>query len=137
MKRYFSLAYLLAAAIIIRFLLLPALESSENKFVVIFLGIAILVAGTIFVLTKAADVIEETTEILSERTKLAGGLLQSLGTAFPDMVLGIIAAILSVRYRTTDISRSINYALIASATTFGSNIYNREDFPAACCGWSC
>jgi len=124
MKRYFSLAYLLAAAVIIRFLCLPALELSENKYMVIFLGVVVLVAGTIFVLSKAADVIEETTEILSERTKLAGGLLQSLGTAFPDMVLGIIAAILSVQYRTTDVARSINYALIASATTFGSNIYN-------------
>ena len=89
MKRYLTLAYLLASAIVIRFLLLPVLETSENELIIGALRVVILV-----------------------------------GTAFPDMVLGVIAALLSVKYRTTDMSRSINYAIIASATTFGSNIYN-------------
>ena len=124
MKQLKGLISLVVTAVILRYLFLPALEQSENKTFIIVLGLTILGVGAIMVLTKAANVIEETTEILSERTKLAGGLLQSLGTAFPDMILGIIAAILSVQYRNTDVTRSINYAIIASATTFGSNIYN-------------
>ena len=80
--------------------------------------------GAFFLLRSSAKIIEETTEVLSERTQLAGGLLQSLGTAFPDMILGIVAALVSVSLRSTDYSRAINYAIIAASTTFGSNIYN-------------
>ncbi len=124
MKRYLTFGLILGTAVLLRFGLLPILEETHNIWILGFLSAIIILAGTLLVLTKTADIIEETTEVLSERTKLAGGLLQSLGTAFPDMVLGIIAAIISMRYRTTDFGRSINYAIIASATTFGSNIYN-------------
>jgi len=75
--------------------------------------------GAFFLLRSSAKIIEETTEVLSERTQLAGGLLQSLGTAFPDMILGIVAALVSVSLRSTDYSRAINYAIIAASTTFG------------------
>ena len=51
-------------------------------------------------------------------------MLQSLGTAFPDMVLGIVAAIISLSLVKTDYTLAINFAIIAAATTFGSNIYN-------------
>lgn len=84
----------------------------------------ILIFGAFFVLRGCAQIIEETTEILSHRTKLAGGLLQSLGTAFPDMVLGVVAALISLRLRESDYNSAINYAIIAASTTFGSNIYN-------------
>ena len=68
--------------------------------------------------------IEETTDVLKDRTKLAGGLLQAFGTAFPDMVIGIVAALISLQVRNTDYVRAINLAIIAASTTFGSNIYN-------------
>ena len=86
--------------------------------------IMIMIIGVGFVLKGTAQIIEETAEVLSEKTKLATGMLQSLGTAFPDMVLGIMAAIISLRVAGTDYAKAINYAIIAAATTFGSNIYN-------------
>jgi Ca2+/Na+ antiporter len=85
--------------------------------------ISILFIG-ILIMRQTAKVIEETTDVLKDRTGLAGGFLQSFGTAFPDMVLGVVAAILSLQARSTDILRAVNIAIIAAATTFGSNIYN-------------
>lgn len=85
--------------------------------VTFFIGIGYIFRGT-------ANVIEETTDVLKDRTKLAGGLLQSFGTAFPDMVIGVMAAFLSLQVRDTDPVRAINLAIIAASTTFGSNIYN-------------
>ncbi len=87
------------------------------------IGFVIFILG-IFVLVQTAEIIEETTGVLSERTKIAGGLLQSFGTAFPDMVLGIVAAVMSLSVMKSDYERAINFAIIAAATTFGSNIYN-------------
>lgn len=78
----------------------------------------------IWVLRGTADIIEETTEVLSEKTGIAGGVLQAFGTAFPDMVLGVVAALVSLSIRATDLVGAINYAIIAASTTFGSNIYN-------------
>lgn len=114
---------LLGTASIVRFILTPFLNNDNT---VLQLGniIVILFVGAFFLLRSSAKIIEETTEVLSERTKLAGGLLQSLGTAFPDMILGIVAALVSVSLRSTDYTRAINYAIIAASTTFGSNIYN-------------
>lgn len=87
------------------------------------IGVVIFAIG-IFVLMKTAKIIEETTGVLSERTKIAGGVLQAFGTAFPDMVLGIVAALMSIAIAKEDSAKSINLAIIAAATTFGSNIYN-------------
>lgn len=79
----------------------------------------------IYLIHQTAQIIEETTGILKYKTGLAGGLLQSLGTAFPDMVIGVVSAILSLQAATAnDMVRSVNLAIIAAATTFGSNIYN-------------
>lgn len=119
-----SVAIFLVIAIGIRFFLLNWLEASDSVIVQLGLAVAILAAGAFLVLKKAADVIEETTEVLSERTQIASGVLQSLGTAFPDMALGVVAAVISLQVRSTDLQASINYAIIAAATTFGSNIYN-------------
>lgn len=113
---------LLVTAAVLRFVLTPLLEHTGIP--QIGAAAAILIIGAVFVLRGSAQIIEETTEVLSERTKLAGGLLQSLGTAFPDMVLGIVAAIVSLRLREQDYSLAIEYAIIAASTTFGSNIYN-------------
>ena len=89
----------------------------------VIIAFLILALG-VFVLTKTAKIIEETSGILSEKTKIAGGLLQSFGTAFPDMVLGIVAAIMALSVMESDYERAINFAIIAAAATFGSNVYN-------------
>lgn len=114
---------LLGVATLSRFVITPWLQS-ENTLIQVASIIFILSVGVFYLLSSSAKIIEETTEVLSERTKLAGGLLQSLGTAFPDMILGIVAALISLNLRSSDAVRAINYAIIAASTTFGSNIYN-------------
>lgn len=123
MNKLYFFVLLLGVASFARFVLTPLLDDDR---VAIQIGsiTLILFVGAFYLLRNSAKIIEETTEVLSERTKLAGGLLQSLGTAFPDMILGIVAALVSVSLRETDYSRAINYAIIAASTTFGSNIYN-------------
>lgn len=123
-NRFVHIFVLLALALLLRFYFEGFLAEQNNIWLRISGIIIILGVGTIFVLRKTAEIIEETTEVLSERTKIASGLLQSLGTAFPDMVLGIMAAIISLRLAKTDYALAINFAIIAAATTFGSNIYN-------------
>lgn len=115
---------LLATAIILRFGLMMLLSEDYLNWFRIAIAIIILIIGAAFTLRGVANIIEETTEVLHERTHLAGGLLQSFGTAFPDMVLGIVAAVISLQLKATDQLMAINYAIIAAATTFGSNIYN-------------
>jgi hypothetical protein len=115
---------LVAAALFLRYYLVGFLNDNNALWVRIAAIVFILLIGAFFVLKKIAEVIEETTEVLSKRTKIASGLLQSLGTAFPDMILGIMAAILSLRLVKSDYNMAINFAIIAAATTFGSNIYN-------------
>ncbi|MBX4200615.1 hypothetical protein KW786_00645 [Candidatus Parcubacteria bacterium] len=114
---------LLLVAAFLRFFLVGFLEEASEVWFKILDVILIIGVGT-FILKEIAEVIEETTEILSERTKLASGLLQSLGTAFPDMVLGIVAALISLSLVRENYGLAINFAIIAAATTFGSNIYN-------------
>lgn len=112
-----------ALAAVLRFFLVHFLES-DNLWLEILSIIAIFTIGIFFVFRGTANVIEETTDVLKDRTGLAGGFLQSLGTAFPDMIIGVTAAVLSLSFRDTDMARSINLAIIAAAATFGSNIYN-------------
>lgn len=100
------------------------LEQEYNSIVKLGAIIIIFVIGVGFVFQNTTKVIEETTDVLKDRTKLAGGFLQAFGTAFPDMVLGIVAAFLSLQLRDHDYLRAINLAIIAASTTFGSNIYN-------------
>ncbi|MFA4930886.1 MAG: hypothetical protein WC570_03425 [Patescibacteria group bacterium] len=124
MKNSFSKAIvLLIAAAFIRWGLLVWMEESSG-WVSLVLAAVILLFGGFVVLKQIAEIIEETTGVLSVRTKIAGGLLQSFGTAFPDMILGLVAAVISLQTKDTDLTLAINYAIIAAATTFGSNIYN-------------
>lgn len=123
-NRLLSLFVLVGLAIGLRFGLLRFLEEHYPVWLRLSIVVVILGIGAVFVLRGTAKIIEETTDVLQERTKLSGGLLQSLGTAFPDMVLGITAALISLRLQNSDYSRAIDYAIIAAATTFGSNIYN-------------
>lgn len=123
-SRTVYITILIAVALILRFGLLKLL--SENLILPVRLigAILILLIGAFFVLKGCANIIEETTDVLSKRTKLAGGFLQSIGTAFPDMALGIVAALVSLRLRESNYTLAVSYAIIAAATTFGSNIYN-------------
>ena len=123
-NRLLFLMILLLSAIILRFGLLMFLAEGNSDLIRILAIIGILGIGAVFTLRGTAKIIEETTEVLHERTHLAGGLLQSFGTAFPDMVLGVVAAVISLSLRSTNLVMAINYAIIAAATTFGSNIYN-------------
>ncbi len=120
----FELFTFVVGALILRFVLEEFLGEGYNSLIRMGAVILILLFGTFFVLKGTAKIIEETTGALSHKTKLAGGMLQSLGTAFPDLVLGVTAAVISLRVASTDYTLAINYAIIAAATTFGSNIYN-------------
>lgn len=120
----FQLFTFVAGALVLRFVLEQFIEEKYSFLIRISSVVVILLFGAFFVLKGTAKIIEETTGALSHKTKLAGGMLQSLGTAFPDMVLGIVAALISLRLVKTDYTLAINYAIIAAATTFGSNIYN-------------
>lgn len=123
-NRNLYLISLLLASVFLRFFLFRFLAEENGLIVRLTTTILILLIGAVFVLKGAAKVIEETTDVLSQRTKLAGGVLQSLGTAFPDMALGVVAALVSLSLRETNYSLAVTYAIIAAATTFGSNIYN-------------
>jgi hypothetical protein len=118
-----NIAIYLVLAALLRYELVAvmAMDVLFLKVISIFLIFGI---GIVFVFRGTANIIEETTEVLKDRTGLAGGFLQSFGTAFPDMIIGVTAAILSLSVRESDIARSINLAIIAAAATFGSNIYN-------------
>lgn len=121
---FILLILLLAISLVMKFFVLGFLDEQYPSWMRMLAIVLILFLGAFYVLRGTANVIEETTEVLHERTKLAGGLLQSIGTAFPDMVLGVVAAIVSLQLRSTDYALAINYAIIAASTTFGSNIYN-------------
>ncbi|OGZ83952.1 MAG: hypothetical protein A2599_01800 [Candidatus Staskawiczbacteria bacterium RIFOXYD1_FULL_39_28] len=123
-NRFVNIAILVLVALVLRFYFEEFLGEENATWIRVTSIIVILGVGAVFVLRGIANIIEETTEILSERTKIASGLLQSLGTAFPDMILGIVAAIMSLRLVSSDYALAINFAIIAAATTFGSNIYN-------------
>ncbi|MCX6744112.1 MAG: hypothetical protein NTX82_01150 [Candidatus Parcubacteria bacterium] len=123
-NRLLFLFILIISALILRFGLGIFLSEEYSGSIRIIAVLFILGIGAAFTLRGTAKIIEETTEVLHERTHLAGGLLQSFGTAFPDMVLGVVAALISLSLRNTDMTMAINYAIIAAATTFGSNIYN-------------
>jgi hypothetical protein len=118
------LLIMLAGAGILKYLLTPLLADSEPIWLRLTSGLCILGFGARYPLTIAAEYIESSTDILSKKTHLAAGLLQSLGTAFPDMILGVTAAVVSLQLAASDPARAISYAMIAAATTFGSNIYN-------------
>jgi len=125
-KNQFSrIIIFIAFALGLRFLIVGrVLENTEVWWLQATAIILIFYIGIGYVFRGTAKVIEETTDVLKNRTKLAGGFLQAFGTAFPDMVIGVVAALISLQVRNTDYVRAINLAIIAASTTFGSNIYN-------------
>jgi len=124
-NQFFKIITYIALALILRFLVVDRLlEGTDFWWLQAILIVVVFGVGIGYVFRGTAKVIEETTDVLKDRTKLAGGFLQAFGTAFPDMVIGVVAAFISLQVRNTDYVRAINLAIIAASTTFGSNIYN-------------
>lgn len=124
-NHFFRIIIYVAVALGLHFLIVDRiLEGTDIWWLQAVAIVLIFGVGIGYVFRGTAKVIEETTDVLKDRTKLAGGFLQAFGTAFPDMVIGIVAAFASLQVRNTDYARAINLAIIAASTTFGSNIYN-------------
>jgi hypothetical protein len=123
-NNFLNLVILVICALFLRFYVESFMAESFPLWLRMASIIVIILVGAFFVLKGIAEIIEETTEVLSSRTKIASGLLQSLGTAFPDMVLGIVSAVISLGLVKENYGLAINFAIIAASTTFGSNIYN-------------
>ncbi|MDD3007171.1 MAG: hypothetical protein PHX30_06370 [Candidatus Pacebacteria bacterium] len=117
-------AFVLMATFLRYFVIGEILEKSHDIWMEILAILVVFLVGIGYIFRRTAKVIEETTDILKDRTGLAGGFLQAFGTAFPDMIIGVMAAIASLQVRDADYARAINLAIIAAASTFGSNIYN-------------
>ena len=124
-NQFFRIITYVALGLGLRFLVADRfLEGTEIWWLQAVAIILIFGVGIGYVFRGTAKVIEATSNVLKDRTKLAGGFLQAFGTAFPDMVIGVVAALISLQVRNTDYVRAINLAIIAASTTFGSNIYN-------------
>ncbi len=124
-NQFFRILIYVAAALGLRFLIVDRILGGTDVWWLQAIAIVLIFGiGIGYVFRGTAKVIEETTDVLKDRTKLAGGFLQAFGTAFPDMVIGVVAAFISLQVRNTDYVRAINLAIIAASTTFGSNIYN-------------
>jgi len=124
-NQFFKILIYVAVALGLRFLIVDRMLEDTGLWWLQAIAIVIIFGvGIGYVFRGTAKVIEETTDVLKDRTKLAGGFLQAFGTAFPDMVIGVVAAFISLQVRSTDYVRAINLAIIAASTTFGSNIYN-------------
>jgi len=128
-NHFLNIIILLILALLSK-LFLTNLINNENYYISI-LGIIVTFSVGVYLIKKTANIIERTTAVLKRRTGLAGGLLQSFGTAFPDMVIGVVSALLSLQVASSDPLKAVNLAIIAASTTFGSNIYNV--FHAAWC----
>ncbi len=115
---------LVACALFLKFGIEGFLQEGNAFSLRIVSAVVIIVIGAFFVLKGTANIIEETTGVLSKRTKIASGVLQSIGTAFPDMVMGIVSAVISLSLIKDNYGLAISFAIIAASTTFGSNIYN-------------
>jgi len=124
-NQFFRIIIFIILAAALRFVVVDRILDVFSQWWIQALSIIVIFGiGIGYVFFGTADVIEETTDVLKDRTGLAGGLLQSFGTAFPDMVIGVVAAFLSLQLRDSDYPRAINLAIVAASATFGSNIYN-------------
>jgi len=91
-NQFFRIVIYIALALGLRFLVVDRiLEGAETRWLQAAAIALIFGIGIGYVFRGTAKVIEETTDVLKDRTKLAGGLLQAFGTAFPDMVIGVVA----------------------------------------------
>jgi len=124
-NQFLTIVSCLLLGLILRYVIVAhVLERTEIWWIQALAIILIMAVGIGYIFRQTTKVIEETTDVLKDRTGLAGGLLQALGTAFPDMVIGVVAAVISLQVRDSDYLRAVNLAIIAASATFGSNIYN-------------
>ncbi len=123
-NHFLKILVYIVVALVLRYAVIPYALDAQAAWLQTLAILVIFGFGIGLVFIGTADVIEETTDVLKDRTGLAGGFLQSLGTAFPDMIIGIVAALGSLLVSGTDHIRAINLAIIAASATFGSNIYN-------------
>jgi len=124
-NQFLKIIFYIALALGLRFILVDNIfDHAQPWWLKAIAILLIFYIGIGFVFRGTANVIEETTDVLKDRTKLAGGFLQSFGTAFPDMIIGVMAALISLEVKDADPTRAINLAIVAAAATFGSNIYN-------------
>jgi len=114
---------LLAGSAFLKYYLSKSPLASESKLLAMVSALAIVVFGGL-IIYQIAKYIEDITTVLKAKTGLAGGLLQAVGTAFPDMALGITAAVISLSYVGNNELLAVQYAIVAASTTFGSNFYN-------------
>jgi hypothetical protein len=128
-KFVLQITTIIGASLVLRFIDFGFIESESRLFSIIAILIALSV-GT-YVIFLISEIIEETTVVLRHRTGLAGGLIQAVGTALPDMIVGVTAALMSIQTMSSNYALSISYAIIAASATFGSNIYNMG-FAAYC-----
>lgn len=117
-----TIGMVVALAILLKFLSDGFLESQSLWLV--WVTIVLVTALGIYLIKLTADIIEDSTAVLKDRTGLAGGMLQAFGTALPDMIIGMAAALLSLGVVKSNPQLAFSYALIATSATFGSNIYN-------------
>ena len=110
------------ASSLMAFVLMPQIAKIEELNLSLALLTVLILGLGVYTILKIAVIIEETTSILKDKVKIAGGLLQAVGTAFPDMIIGVVAAIASVQAESPE--KKLAFAIIAAAATFGSNIYN-------------
>ncbi len=113
---------IVAASLALRFVDFAFIENESRLYSITAILIALGV-GT-YIIFLISEIIEETTAVLRKRTGLAGGLIQAVGTALPDMIVGVTAALMSIQTISTNYALAISYAIIAASATFGSNIYN-------------
>ena len=133
-NHFLKILVFLAIALALRFFVAELfLADGEEWWIQSIAIIVIFGIGIGYVFNGTTNVIEETTDALKDRTNLAGGLLQAFGTALPDMLIGVTAAIMALQVRDSDPSMAVNLAIIAASATFGSNIYNI--FHAYWCIW--
>lgn len=124
-NQLFKIVTFIILALVLRFFVVEKVVQGDEPWWMQAIAIAfIFIIGIIYIFNGTAKVIEETTDVLKDRTGLAGGFLQAVGTAFPDMIIGVIAAVLSLKVRDSDYARAVNLAIVAASATFGSNIYN-------------
>ena len=122
-------ALIIGGSFLLRFVDFGLIES-ENRSLSTVAMLAALLLGT-YIIFLISEIIEETTAVLRTRTGLAGGLIQAVGTAFPDMIVGVTAALMSIQAMNSNYPLAVSYAIIAASATFGSNIYNMG-FAAYC-----
>jgi Ca2+/Na+ antiporter len=101
----------------------PLTQALDSNIFLNYIAIIIVIAIGVYIILHIAHLIENTTSVLKDKIGVAGGLLQAVGTAFPDMIIGIVAALTALSFPADSPDR-IKFAILAAAATFGSNIYN-------------